>query len=420
AGPLDAVQTGLLTPICNATSQGICLSVLTADSATTTSGSTNKFSVANAAVGGPTGINAAAATSNGNISEDANCQSAHGDSNVTDASVGGPTGLHADAIEATSDSRKCKDGTQSQVNTSKVVNLQNAGVALPPLITQMCANGVPNTPALINVLLPAVCNADQSNSSQAGPVNGNREGLTAFVLDVGGNALTKSTTGQAESRAVKNAQCSDGVDNDGDGKIDFPADPGCTSPTDDSEADSGGQPECSDGIDNDGDGKVDFPADPGCSSARDDSEADNGGKTQCNDGVDNDGDGKIDFPADPGCSSARDDSENSEGGTKGAGAGGNAGAGAGAGGGGTQCSDGIDNDGDGKIDFPADPGCTSKSDNSEGGGGGNGLAFTGTNVLLAGLLGSLLLLMGLGLRTVLRGRDDGLASSGRRSGLQGR
>lgn len=30
-----------------------------------------------------------------------------------------------------------------------------------------------------------------------------------------------------------------------------------------------------------------------------------------------------------------------------------------------QCSDGIDNDGDGRIDFPFDRGCTSRSDNSE-------------------------------------------------------
>ena len=30
-----------------------------------------------------------------------------------------------------------------------------------------------------------------------------------------------------------------------------------------------------------------------------------------------------------------------------------------------QCSDGIDNDGDGKIDYPSDPGCTSPNDNDE-------------------------------------------------------
>ncbi len=32
----------------------------------------------------------------------------------------------------------------------------------------------------------------------------------------------------------------------------------------------------------------------------------------------------------------------------------------------SQCSDGIDNDGDGKIDFPADPGCSGPGDNNEG------------------------------------------------------
>jgi hypothetical protein len=83
-------------------------------------------------------------------------------------------------------------------------------------------------------------------------------------------------------------QCSDGIDNDGDGKIDFtgngnPAnkDPGCESPEDDTEAPdptptpsptptksptptqspspspTGGK-QCHDGIDNDGDGKIDF------------------------------------------------------------------------------------------------------------------------------------------------------------------
>ncbi|MDQ3410272.1 MAG: hypothetical protein M3469_09855, partial [Actinomycetota bacterium] len=36
----------------------------------------------------------------------------------------------------------------------------------------------------------------------------------------------------------------------------------------------GADPECSDGIDNDGDGRVDFPDDPQCDSAQDDSESD--------------------------------------------------------------------------------------------------------------------------------------------------
>lgn len=61
-------------------------------------------------------------------------------------------------------------------------------------------------------------------------------------------------------------QCSDGIDNDGNGLIDYPADPGCSGLTDDSE--SGyfppvNKPQCSDGIDNDGDGLIDL-ADPAC------------------------------------------------------------------------------------------------------------------------------------------------------------
>ena len=67
--------------------------------------------------------------------------------------------------------------------------------------------------------------------------------------------------------------CSDQRDNDGDGKVDHPADPGCSSPQDTDESDVA-PPACSDGIDNDGDGKVDHPTDPGCASAQDTDEAD--------------------------------------------------------------------------------------------------------------------------------------------------
>jgi hypothetical protein len=66
------------------------------------------------------------------------------------------------------------------------------------------------------------------------------------------------------------AACGDGVDNDGDGLVDYPADPGCTSIHDATEHVP--PPACGDGKDNDGDGLMDFPADPGCSSAADDNE----------------------------------------------------------------------------------------------------------------------------------------------------
>jgi hypothetical protein len=72
-------------------------------------------------------------------------------------------------------------------------------------------------------------------------------------------------------------------------------------------------PACSDGIDNDCDGRTDYPDDPGCSSPDDDDEH---GDAVCDDGIDNDGDGKTDYhvrpgcgPGDEKCKSPTDDSE---------------------------------------------------------------------------------------------------------------
>ncbi|MCO6429784.1 MAG: hypothetical protein J5J00_02905 [Deltaproteobacteria bacterium] len=145
-------------------------------------------------------------------------------------------------------------------------------------------------------------------------------------------------------------KCSDGKDNDGDGKTDFPADPGCANAWDEDERphdvnctgpnDNSEFSQCNDGIDNDGDGAVDGQ-DFSCSSAFDDDETNP--KSQCQDGIDNDGDGVVDL-ADPGCSNKQDNSENSAT---------------------TQCQDGIDNDGDGAADYPNDFSCSSRTDNDE-------------------------------------------------------
>ena len=56
-------------------------------------------------------------------------------------------------------------------------------------------------------------------------------------------------------------ECSDGKDNDDDTFTDYPADPGCTDPDDDSEREL--SEECSNGEDDDDDGWIDL-ADPGC------------------------------------------------------------------------------------------------------------------------------------------------------------
>jgi hypothetical protein len=79
----------------------------------------------------------------------------------------------------------------------------------------------------------------------------------------------------AASFTVVVTVCSNGLDDDGDGFTDHPADPGCASPTSSLES-----PKCQDGVDNDGDGLIDFDGgaslnggtpltapDPNCSAA---------------------------------------------------------------------------------------------------------------------------------------------------------
>ena len=94
------------------------------------------------------------------------------------------------------------------------------------------------------------------------------------------------------------------------------------------------QPQCNNNRDDDNDGECDFDGaaagvngcsgqpDLGCSSATDTTENSDGtglggpfaGLSECEDGIDNDGDGNEDFPADPDCDTPYDDTEGSEGG----------------------------------------------------------------------------------------------------------
>jgi len=127
------------------------------------------------------------------------------------------------------------------------------------------------------------------------------------------------------------AECSNGLDDDGDGDFDYPDDSGCFGPEDRAE-----DAACSDGLDNDGDGDFDHPDDAGCFASYSQIE-----DPACSDGVDNNQDGEIDFPDDPGCFAAFDRGEQA------------------------SCADGLDNDGDGLVDFPEDPGCWNVSSETE-------------------------------------------------------
>ena len=384
-GPLQPVQTGILDPLCTATGNQVCLSVLTANSTTTANGSQNDFAVARAQA---LGLGVGAAESGGSINETANCQSAIGTGRTANVVTAG--GQVAAAANSAVGSQSCRGQAPTTSSQSQVIQLGGTGIAIP---AAGCADGTPDTVVDIPLLARIVCNAEEIAGAAVV-----REALDVFALNVGTNSLAKETTAASEALTVAPAgpetsgpQCSDKVDNDGDGVVDA-ADPGCHTdgnannpdsynPNDNSEADSrptagsggeDGAAECSDNRDNDGDGRVD-ERDPGCHS-----------------------DGNANNPA----SYNPDDDSESDGG------------GGGGGGGGAQCADGRDNDGDGVIDS-ADPGCHTDgnannpdsydpTDNSEGEGAGtfneSGLPLTGSNVVGLALAGLLLLAGGLLLR----------------------
>ena len=354
-GPLQPLQTGVLDPLCTATGSQVCLSVLTANSATTQSGSTNDFALARAQA---LGLGVGAAESGGTISETATCQTSSGGARTANVTASG--GVVAAAANSAATSTSCRGAAPQTSRTSQVVQLGSTGMPLP---AAGCADGTPDTTVEIPLVATIVCNAD--DVAGAAVV---REALDVFVLNVGSNSLAKETTAASEAVSVAPAgretsapQCSDGVDNDGDGVIDA-QDPGCHSdgnpnnpasynPADNSEADvrtvgsgraGAGNPECSDNRDNDGDGRIDAQ-DPGCHT-----------------------DGNANNPA---SYNPDDDDERDDGGTAGARAGVSDGAGAG----------GVDAT----------------------------LPFTGSNVIGLLLAGLLLLAGGL----VLRRREDALTQS---------
>lgn len=95
---------------------------------------------------------------------------------------------------------------------------------------------------------------------------------------------------------IDQPDCDDGLDDDGDGLVDYPADPGCTNRADLSERDP--RLVCDNDLDDDFDGLVD-QRDPGCTDPRDTSER--GAIFQCDNGLDDDNDQLADFPDDTGC-----------------------------------------------------------------------------------------------------------------------
>jgi hypothetical protein len=170
------------------------------------------------------------------------------------------------------------------------------------------------------------------------------DGVIDFPFDPG--CIAKGDDDETDPDNI--SACTNGVDDDEDGFTDFPNDPGCQAAGDDDEVDPRPRPACSNRIDDDEDGAVDYPFDPGCIAAGDGGEGDPALLPACSDGIDNDRDGISDFPFDPGCVSAGHPFEEDPAAEDA-----------------PQCSNGLDDDEDGLVDFPIDPGCDYASEDNE-------------------------------------------------------
>ena len=189
--------------------------------------------------------------------------------------------------------------------------LFSAGLVIPMFVA-LTVSGPPAAAATISATRNAATTTAALADSAAGTVN--------------------SSSFPVIPPASAESECSNGLDDDGDGKVDFTppvgqtADPDCISASDGVEL-ADAPPECANGFDDDGDGFVDFTApvgetaDPGCDNATDNNELDGDPNpvAACANGFDDDGDGLIDFSApagetaDPGCDNAADIDEGSEG-----------------------------------------------------------------------------------------------------------
>jgi hypothetical protein len=228
-GPLDSLTQAL----CTSTGGVVCIGAVTANSATTTTGSTNHFETANLSLGSPAGVilpvglaavGAQAATSDGNITTDSitGCQTATGSSLVNKAGLGSL--ILTDVIKASTISKACPGQAPTETDSSTVIpttgSITNLLNSVP---NNACATGgnqnpdgsaggTANIKAGLPLVLDLVCNAADQNpgvptnssdgAKQATSPYGVREALDAFVLAVGANSAVKLSTAAAESTAT--------------------------------------------------------------------------------------------------------------------------------------------------------------------------------------------------------------------------
>lgn len=121
-------------------------------------------------------------------------------------------------------------------------------------------------PAAVYTNLRNTCDDEESELSCLNTYVDNRSfrsleaGTYYLIVERSASASPLSFTVDITRESLIRA-CNDGEDNDGDGTIDYPLDPGCEYPMDDDETTPNLLPECADGIDNDMDTLVDYQVD---------------------------------------------------------------------------------------------------------------------------------------------------------------
>jgi hypothetical protein len=199
-GPLNALQQKVLNKICTSSMQNVCLSVLAADTAATTTGASTHFAVATIAVGNAKGKGLATglASSDSTIkTTTGGCQTATGSSQAANIMLGG--GQVASLGKSSESATACAGQTPAPPTAaSQLLSLGGIGVKLP---AAGCASGAPNTQAgLLPPVLSIICNAD--STTQLATPAGVREALTVIALEVANSALLKTSVVAAQAHAV--------------------------------------------------------------------------------------------------------------------------------------------------------------------------------------------------------------------------
>ncbi|HEV2769910.1 MAG TPA: hypothetical protein VGV40_06980 [Solirubrobacteraceae bacterium] len=353
SGPLDAAQRQVLDQLCSSSGGQTCLNVLRADSNTTDSGSFNFFQIASAVVGGNQGLSVRAATSEGNVfrSDQAGnpvatgaCQTGFGGSEAANVMAGG--GAVADALTASSRTIACR-------NMAAVVEVAGRVLGLGVLSGLVDANlgGVLPLQQQGGVPLPAPGCGDGTANVETG---------VPTLLPIICNATDVEGTQAASPYAVREALTLFALRTGDNATLKVTA----------SAAESLAQAPPEDGA-------------PPVTPRQDDDDDDGDDGDAADEGDEGDA-GDDQGPGDAGDAGP----SGADSGPGGRGARGDA----------AECADGIDNDGDGRIDFPNDPDCESRQDDSEAGARVAGLPFSGADSVGPAVGGLMLLVGGLLLR----------------------